>query len=65
MTDDKVPKDYYEKGSTQVTEVSAVTLKKLAQVCDAKNELHMGRDDWASDFPYILWKDLLQQDEFS
>jgi hypothetical protein len=26
-------KDYYDKGSTQISEVTAVALKKLAQVC--------------------------------
>jgi hypothetical protein len=33
-TSSKAPesKDYYEKGSTQETEMTAVTLKKLAQV---------------------------------
>lgn len=31
--------DYYEKGSAEVSEISAVQLKKLAQVCTALNVL--------------------------
>ena len=36
--------DYYEKGSAEVSQISAVQLKKLAQVCTALNVLELEKD---------------------
>ena len=38
--------DYYEKGSAEVSEISAVQLKKLAQVCTALNVLEKDSNEW-------------------